>query len=79
MLRLKCCVQNYAWGKIGESSTVAQIVHASTGVAIDKDKPYAEYWVGTHVNGPSTVVQHCGSERPLKKFLIDHPECLSTK
>lgn len=51
---LNCPAQNYAWGKFGEQSTVAQLLKASNKTV--EEKPYAELWVGTHVNGPAKVV-----------------------
>jgi mannose-6-phosphate isomerase class I len=38
MQKLKCVVQNYEWGRIGEKSKVAQLY----GGEIDLNKPYAE-------------------------------------
>ncbi|CAH0561338.1 unnamed protein product [Brassicogethes aeneus] len=52
-MELKCQVQNYEWGKIGSNSTVAQL--AKNYTEIDDNVPYAELWMGTHVNGPSIV------------------------
>ena len=40
MLRLKCAVQNYEWGKRGDSSMVAQLMPKTE--KIDENKPYAE-------------------------------------
>lgn len=49
---IKCAIQKYAWGKIGAESTVAQLSSAN-GETIEVDQPYAELWMGTHVNGPA--------------------------
>lgn len=38
MQKLKCAVQNYAWGKLGVASKVAQLC----GDQVDSSKPYAE-------------------------------------
>jgi mannose-6-phosphate isomerase class I len=38
MQKLKCAVQNYEWGKVGQDSKVAQLF----GGAVDSSKPYAE-------------------------------------
>jgi mannose-6-phosphate isomerase len=55
MLNLKCQVQNYAWGRTGTESLVGRIA-ASQGADVSEQKPYAEYWVGDHVNGTSSVL-----------------------
>lgn len=40
---LTCAVQNYAWGKVGSDSEVAQLVVGGDPLAvIDEGKPYAE-------------------------------------
>eukprot|EP00941_MAST-03F_sp_MAST-3F-sp1_P006111 g6111.t1 len=49
---LTCAVQNYAWGKMGTTSKVGQLVKAG-GRNVDESKPYAEYWFGTHPSGPA--------------------------
>eukprot|EP00469_Lotharella_globosa_P012242 CAMPEP_0167788838 /NCGR_PEP_ID=MMETSP0111_2-20121227/10290_1 /TAXON_ID=91324 /ORGANISM="Lotharella globosa, Strain CCCM811" /LENGTH=484 /DNA_ID=CAMNT_0007680815 /DNA_START=12 /DNA_END=1467 /DNA_ORIENTATION=+ len=46
-----CPVQNYAWGKVGASSAVAQM----SGKEIDEKQPYAELWMGTHHKGPAMI------------------------
>jgi len=51
---LKCPAQNYAWGKPGSESTVASLLLADNE-KIDVSKPYAEFWIGTHVNGPAKL------------------------
>lgn len=55
--RLKCTVKNYDWGKIGSDSEVYRLFSAnSEGILLDPNKPYAEFWMGTHESGPSHVV-----------------------
>ncbi|KAJ1985455.1 Mannose-6-phosphate isomerase [Dimargaris cristalligena] len=54
LFRLDCQAQNYAWGKVGSASLVAQYVE-NNGVAIDPSQPYAELWMGTHPNAPSRL------------------------
>jgi len=54
---LKCVVQQYAWGKVGNDSLVGRL--ASSGqpdFKLDTTAPYAEMWVGTHPSGPSLVL-----------------------
>ncbi|KAG9135642.1 hypothetical protein Leryth_002382 [Lithospermum erythrorhizon] len=55
IVRLKCSVKNYDWGRIGAESGVARLYALNRGVEIMVDKPYAELWMGTHKNGPSFV------------------------
>lgn len=71
MHSLRCAVQNYAWGKRGSSSKVAQLKTLSGG-KVEEDAPYAEYWFGTHPNGPSSVVAG-DTATPLKDWLKEHP------
>lgn len=55
MFKLDCKAQNYAWGKMGTDSLVGQIYakhHPGQDVST---KPFAEYWMGGHPNGPSMV------------------------
>lgn len=47
--------QSYAWGKIGKNSKVAQLMAGVKTFAVDESKPYAELWMGTHPNAPSTL------------------------
>jgi mannose-6-phosphate isomerase len=54
MYKLSCPVQNYDWGKLGSDSLVAQIF-SKNGGSVNNTKTYAEYWMGTHINGPSFI------------------------
>ncbi|XP_031108042.1 mannose-6-phosphate isomerase 1 isoform X2 [Ipomoea triloba] len=56
LLRLRCAVRNYDWGRIGRESGVARLYSRNTGDEIQEGKPYAEFWMGTHESGPSYVV-----------------------
>jgi len=54
--RIYCGVQNYVWGKVGASSTVAQLATKSAkNFRIDPASPYAELWMGTHPKAPATL------------------------
>jgi mannose-6-phosphate isomerase len=55
MLKLQCVAQQYDWGKLGDSSAVAQLKSQGEGTPVDPKKPYAEYWFGTHPSGPSRL------------------------
>lgn len=61
--------QNYAWGKIGSSSAVAQFSKSSNpeNINIDESKPYAELWMGTHPSVPSKELTSAQSLRDLIK------------
>uniref|UniRef100_A0A182QUB9 mannose-6-phosphate isomerase n=1 Tax=Anopheles farauti TaxID=69004 RepID=A0A182QUB9_9DIPT len=49
-------VKCYEWGKRGHRSFVAQLARANDEqLAVQDDQPYAELWMGDHVNGPARV------------------------
>jgi len=76
-MEIKCAVQEYAWGKKGESSAVAVLAqNASLNFSINQDVPYAELWMGTHPSGPSLVAEN---QEPLSAFLEAKPEALGDK
>ncbi|CAH3025226.1 unnamed protein product, partial [Porites evermanni] len=72
---LKCAVQCYAWGKIGLTSTVAQLAQQSPSFKLEEDKPYSEFWMGTHPNGPSTVLGK-GKEILLSEWIESNKDVL---
>ncbi|VEN47473.1 unnamed protein product [Callosobruchus maculatus] len=74
---LICKIQNYEWGKIGSQSKVASLYKkANEDFIIDETKPYAELWMGTHVNGPS-ILRDNG--KLLSAVIAEHPEYLGEK
>lgn len=75
MVELKCAVQCYAWGKIGLTSTVAQLAQQSPSFKLKEDKPYSEFWMGTHPNGPSTVLGK-GKEILLSEWIESNKDVL---
>lgn len=87
--RLRCSVQNYDWGRIGLESGVARLFSRNSGVEIEDDKPYAEFWMGTHASGPSFVVESLengefnGSENgngvTFKYWIEQNPDVLGDK
>lgn len=80
--RLKCCVQNYDWGRIGTQSGVGRLFSRNSGVEIDQDKPYAELWMGTHVSAPSFLVdllENDGKFVTLEKWIQQNPNVLGDK
>ncbi|KAH6784634.1 Mannose-6-phosphate isomerase [Perilla frutescens var. hirtella] len=56
IVKLKCSVKNYDWGKLGKESAVARLYAKNSGEEVDGGEPYAEFWMGTHESGPSYVV-----------------------
>lgn len=64
MRRLNGFVQRFAWGS---EDAIPGIL------GVDPDGlPWAEYWLGTHPNGPATLE----NGQPLSELLVDSPECL---
>ena len=55
--KLICASQNYDWGKPTNSSLVAEALREND-ITVDNSKPYAEYWMGTHPNGPSKIIKN---------------------
>ncbi|CAG8457354.1 4910_t:CDS:2 [Scutellospora calospora] len=72
--RLRCTSQNYAWGKKGTDSKVAQY-KALDGLNIESDKPYSELWMGTHPNGPSALATQPTTF--LKDVIKSKPELIT--
>ena len=67
MQQLVCKTQQYAWGKIGSTSKVAELASCQDKtLKIDEDSPYAELWMGTHVNGPSYIAN---TNTSLKEYI----------
>ncbi|KAI8911623.1 mannose-6-phosphate isomerase [Gorgonomyces haynaldii] len=66
MHRLVPKTQSYDWGKLGASSKVSELASATPGITLDPSQPYAELWMGTHPNGPNSVL---ASNKPLKDIL----------
>lgn len=56
-------MKNYDWGRIGAESRVRRLFEKNSGEVVVNDKPYAEFWMGGHVSGPSVLVEEdevCG-------------------
>jgi len=67
--------QNYAWGKIGSQSKVAELVsNTYRNISIDSNKNYAELWMGTHPNAPSIKMS---TGENLKDVVLANPELLT--
>lgn len=70
LLRLRCAVQHYEWGRRGGASLVARLAGVPDP---DPARPYAELWMGTHPSGPSTLL-HDGTL--LRDWLQRNPDAL---
>jgi len=77
---VKPACQNYAWGKPGLNSAVAKYISSAfpDSFVVDESLPYAELWIGTHPNGPNSVIGVPGVEgdTPLKELIESHPDLL---
>lgn len=77
MLTLVCTAQNYAWGKMGLESVVGQIHHHHNPDKLEEtqQKPFAELWMGDHVNGPSKV--RIEAANPVLRKLVANEQFIS--
>ena len=73
VVRLSCQAQNYQWGKVGKSSQVAQLISEASADArgVSETTAYAELWMGTHPNAPSTLF-HSPEKTSLKTHVGAH-------
>lgn len=55
IVRLRCSVKMYGWGRVGRESAVARLYERNSKVEVEEGKPYAEFWMGTHDSGMSYV------------------------
>jgi mannose-6-phosphate isomerase len=71
-----CRVQQYAWGKKGGESEVARVKKSSdASFEVDKEKPYAELWMGTHPSAPSKLPE---TGQMLSEYLADKANLIGT-
>ena len=86
---LRCSVQNYDWGRKGDDSRVAKLFARNSDSEIEPEKPYAEFWMGTHDSGPSFLIPS-GEEvnvyfsvdsdsESLKSWILKNPNVLGEK
>lgn len=76
-MELQCQIQKYDWGKRGSASKVATLVKSKDKYfEIEENSPYAELWMGTHVNGPS-IIKRTGQS--LSNYITDNPKSLGEK
>lgn len=77
---LSCVVQDYAWGKLGGDSEVAQLwASGDSGRKIEPNKPYAELWMGTHPKGDALITDNRVNQKTLGQWIAAHPDCLGSK
>ncbi|XP_042493111.1 mannose-6-phosphate isomerase 1-like isoform X2 [Macadamia integrifolia] len=83
--RLRCSVQNYDWGRTGEDSKAARLFFLNSGLDIQQDEQYAEFWMGTHESGPSFVINDSkvrdsdSDFKSLKSWILENPSVLGNK
>ena len=77
-MELTCCVQTYAWGKVGRSSEVARLAEgkACRDFTLEENTNYAELWMGIHPNGPARLILE---DKLLSDYIGGRPECLGQK
>ncbi|CAH2273392.1 mannose-6-phosphate isomerase isoform X1 [Pelobates cultripes] len=76
---LSCVVQDYAWGKLGSDSVVAQLwSRGDPDRQINSEKPYAELWMGSHPKGDALIIDNRITEKTLSQWISAHPECLGS-
>lgn len=74
-------MKNYDWGRIGGDSHAARLFSLNSGTEIDENKPYAEFWMGTHGSGPSYLLNgvSIGSKNEglsLKSWIEKNPSVI---
>ncbi|KAE9595174.1 hypothetical protein Lal_00009326 [Lupinus albus] len=78
LVKLQCSVMNYDWGIPGRDSNVATLFSLNSASQFQPDKPYAEFWMGTHDSGPS-LLHHSSHSLTLKSWLLQNPHVLGHK
>jgi mannose-6-phosphate isomerase len=66
---LKGKIQDYAWGTKNDNAFIPQFLN----IAIEKDKPYAELWMGSHSKAPAELVIN-DNNIPLDKLIREFPD-----
>ena len=64
---MRCKVQNYGWGKNSDVSLLSSILKVNNQ-EVDSSKKFAEYWMGSHINGPSEILVN-GKYISLRDYL----------
>ncbi|XP_060030236.1 mannose-6-phosphate isomerase isoform X2 [Erinaceus europaeus] len=77
---LACALQQYAWGKKGSGSEVAQLLASSDPLfVIEEDKPYAELWMGTHPRGDARILDSRLPQKTLGQWIAENQDSLGPK
>lgn len=72
---LKTTIQHYEWGTRGKSAFIPKLLDTKA----EKDKSYAELWMGAHPKSPSKIIIS-GEEHDLNELIQRHPsEMLGSK
>lgn len=66
--KLKNTIQYYDWGTIGKNAFIPKLLN----IKPEKDKPYAELWMGAHPRSPSKIVID-GKELNLDEVILQYP------
>ncbi|KAL1956361.1 hypothetical protein VTO42DRAFT_7344 [Malbranchea cinnamomea] len=76
LFQLRCGCNNYDWGKLGKESAAARFAAAtpSADFSIQDDRPYAEFWMGTHPSLPSKDLE---TQRTLLELVQSNRELMS--
>ena len=72
LVQLKCAIQHYDWGIVGDQSAVAQLGSLNREEPIAKEKPHAEMWMGTHSSGLNVIKNE--RREHLKSFVESNAE-----
>lgn len=67
--KLKNTIQHYEWGTKGKNAFIPKLLN----VKPEKDKPYAEIWMGAHPKAPSRIVIH-DKEFNLDEVIHQYPK-----
>lgn len=75
MHRLNCNVQKYGWGRPGQQSKVAVFKKCQQpSFEIKDSETYAELWMGTHPNCPSSIQTSVDQSQSLSDYIKSNPE-----
>ena len=74
--RPRCLVKNYDQGKFGNDLVVYKLCAANSGAKIDRNKPYAELWMGTHEFERSYVII---KGKVLENQKVGYSSCMTLK
>jgi len=67
--RLQTRVQNYPWGTSDDAAFIPRLL----GQDPEPGKPYAELWMGTHINAPSAIMDPDRGNQALAEWIAENP------